>query len=253
MSSFTPTAASAMIDFNDLATQAAAGPDSLAYLKARGIDRTATLALIASAEDGAVADPFVNGHVAGARHTRQGMRHRQSHPTAHVDGSQTSMAGPRRTATSSHPARPMRSRPSISLLGLSAWRPTTPSSWTANAASSPQHAGGGPRRVQTLFWTTASWWPAPNRSGRSQVGADVRGRTSRPTLTGTRPRPGHARPERPSAGPRLLVRLSFKEVTISCRTSRRCRRLYSSQRPSQDRQGRRANAPTPMSTRRHAL
>ena len=68
MTSYTPTAASAMIDFADLAAQAAAGPNVLAYLKARGIDRTATLALIASAEDvfiRAVADPFVNGHAVG--------------------------------------------------------------------------------------------------------------------------------------------------------------------------------------------
>ena len=68
MTSSTPTAASAMIDLADLAAQAAAGPDVLAYLKARGIDRTATLALIASAEDAfirAVADPFVNGHAVG--------------------------------------------------------------------------------------------------------------------------------------------------------------------------------------------
>ena len=57
-----------MINFADLAAQAAAGPDVLAYLKARGIDRTATLVLIASAEDvfiRAVADPFVNGHAMG--------------------------------------------------------------------------------------------------------------------------------------------------------------------------------------------
>ena len=71
MTSPTPTAASAMIDFADLAAQAA-GPDVLAYLKARGIDRTATLALIASAEDAfirAVADPFVNGQdVGGTTH-----------------------------------------------------------------------------------------------------------------------------------------------------------------------------------------
>ena len=68
MTSSTPTAASAMIDFADLAAQAAAGPDVLAYLKARGIDRTATLALIASVEDAfirVVADPFVNGHKVG--------------------------------------------------------------------------------------------------------------------------------------------------------------------------------------------
>ena len=61
-----------MIDFADLAAEAAAGPDVLAYLKARGIDRTATLVLIASAEDAfiqAVAVPFVNGHdVGGTTH-----------------------------------------------------------------------------------------------------------------------------------------------------------------------------------------
>ena len=58
-----------MIDFADLATQASAGPEVLAYVnKVRGIDRTAMLALIACSEDvfiRAVADPFVNGHVVG--------------------------------------------------------------------------------------------------------------------------------------------------------------------------------------------
>ena len=68
MTSLTPTAASAMIDFADLAVLASAEPDVIAYLKARGIDRTATLALIASTDDvfiRAVADPFVNCHVVG--------------------------------------------------------------------------------------------------------------------------------------------------------------------------------------------
>ena len=59
-----------MINFADLAAQASAGPDVIAYLKARGIDRTATLALIASTDDAYIrADPFVKPLV--AQPTRQ--------------------------------------------------------------------------------------------------------------------------------------------------------------------------------------
>ena len=67
-----PTVASAIIGFDDLTTQAGAGPDTVAYLKARGIDRTPTLALVATtAEDfvKVVVQPFLNGvDVAGTRH-----------------------------------------------------------------------------------------------------------------------------------------------------------------------------------------
>ena len=68
-----PTAAAQMITFDQLTTNAGAGPDIVQYLKARSLDRVATLALIAdSAEnmDRHVIAPFIAGHTdaAGTTH-----------------------------------------------------------------------------------------------------------------------------------------------------------------------------------------
>ena len=76
-----------------LAAQATAGPDVLAYLKARGIDRTATLALIAASAE----DAFIRGRDDPQGQGRRG-RHRPGHPAAHVYGGQTTVAGSRRPA-----------------------------------------------------------------------------------------------------------------------------------------------------------
>ena len=67
------------IDFSNLASQAAAGPDTLAYLKATGIDRTATLALITTSED-AIADTFVNGQTLYHHPQGQDGHHGLGHP-----------------------------------------------------------------------------------------------------------------------------------------------------------------------------
>ena len=65
-------AASAMVDFNDLAAQAGAAPPVVAYLRARGVDRTSTLALIAldvEALQKSIIQDYVDGiDIAGVTH-----------------------------------------------------------------------------------------------------------------------------------------------------------------------------------------
>ncbi|CAE7781782.1 unnamed protein product, partial [Symbiodinium necroappetens] len=62
---------SAMVEFPTLAASAGAGPDMLAYLEARSLNRTATLALVADtweSVDTKVFRPFRDGIVAGTMH-----------------------------------------------------------------------------------------------------------------------------------------------------------------------------------------
>ena len=66
----TPTASSAIAPFAQLAAEANVGPDLLDYLKARSLDRTATLALVASDEAEyirAIVEPFINGVTINAK------------------------------------------------------------------------------------------------------------------------------------------------------------------------------------------
>ena len=111
-----PTAAGALIKWSDLVAQSGAGPELDAYLQARNINRTATLALMGVNLEQfkkAVVTPWASGYTDASGHTHK-PRIRLTPPSARrscsICGSRRAASGRRATPPSTPPHWPSRLR-----------------------------------------------------------------------------------------------------------------------------------------------